>query len=45
MLLHHRRGRAPLGACAVALAIAPAVLASAQDAKIPISTKSKEARE
>jgi tetratricopeptide (TPR) repeat protein len=43
MHLHHRRG--PLGLCALWLAIASATLAGAQDAKIPITTRSKEARE
>lgn len=42
MQLHHHRGRAPL-VCALALLVASPALAGAEDAKIPITTKSKEA--
>jgi tetratricopeptide (TPR) repeat protein len=45
MRLHRRRGHARLGLCALALAFAPAAPAGAQDEKIPITTRSKVARE
>jgi tetratricopeptide (TPR) repeat protein len=43
MLFPHRRGHAPL-VCTLGLALAAPVFAGAEDAKIPITTKSKEAR-
>jgi tetratricopeptide (TPR) repeat protein len=45
MQLHHRPGRGAPLLCALGLAIAPAALAGAQDAKVPITTRSKQARE
>jgi hypothetical protein len=45
MQFHRYRGRGPLGIGALALTLVSPALAGAQDATIPITTKSKGARE
>jgi tetratricopeptide (TPR) repeat protein len=45
MQYHRHRGRRPLGICALGLTLVWPALAGAQDAKVPITTTSKEARE
>jgi tetratricopeptide (TPR) repeat protein len=42
---HHHRGPWPHGSLALMLLLAPTLLAAAQDDKVPITTKSEEARQ